>query len=66
MIPSPHPYGYRNKITLLGAELRTIAEGDFPAGYHSFNCPTSALPKGVYCLRFRSNATVRTRLLVVQ
>jgi len=50
---------------ILGREVRCLADGEFPAGYHRAPFRASELPSGVYLYRLESENHSQTRKLVL-
>ena len=50
---------------LLGAEVKTLAQGNYSAGYHTMRFDASNLPSGVYLYSLRTSKAALTRKMLL-
>jgi hypothetical protein len=50
---------------LLGRQIASLADGEFPAGTHEFRFDASGLAPGVYYYRLRAGSYVQTRSMIL-
>ncbi len=52
-------------LDVLGREIQTVADGEYPAGSHSINFYSDDLPSGIYFYRLSVGNAVETRKMII-